>query len=152
FPTYSNGLKEIAGYLGFRWSDSPASGLEAIAWRLRWEASKDPAVKQALHDYNRQDCEALELVANSLVDLRRAAPAGGKSSQREMVLTSDMKRESPYHFGRIAFTLPEMETINKAAYWDYQRERVYVKSGKSVPRCRVPATARHAKPKPNITI
>ena len=51
-----------------------------------------------------------------------------------MVLTSDMKRESPYRFGRIAFALPEMETINKAAYWDYQRERVYVKSGKKVPR------------------
>ena len=45
-----------------------------------------------------------------------------------MVHTSDMKRESPYRFGRIEFALPEMETINKAAYWDYQRERVYVKS------------------------
>src|SRR5258707_15171235 len=63
-----------------------------------------------------------------------------------------MKRESPYHCGRIAFALPEMETINKAAYWDYQRERVYVKSGKKVPRCSVPATTRHAKPKPNATI
>ena len=27
FPTYSNGLKEISGYLGFRWSGSPSSGL-----------------------------------------------------------------------------------------------------------------------------
>ena len=26
FPTFSNGLKDIAGYLGFRWSGSPASG------------------------------------------------------------------------------------------------------------------------------
>ena len=150
FPTYSNGLKEIAGYLGFRWSGSLTSGLETILWRHRWEASRDPALKQTLLDYNRQDCEALELVANRLVDLHRAAP--GKSPQREVVLTSDMKRESPYRFGRIAFALPEMETINKAAYWDYQRERVYVKSGKNVPRCRVPATTRHAKPKPNTTI
>ena len=152
FPTYSNGLKEIAGYLGFRWSGSLTSGLETIVWRHRWEASRDPAVKQTLLDYNRQDCEALELVANRLVDLHRAAPADAKSSQREVVLTSDMKRESPYRFGRIAFALPEMETINKAAYWDYQRERVYVKSGKKVPRCSVPATTRHAKPKPNATI
>jgi predicted Zn-ribbon and HTH transcriptional regulator len=109
-------------------------------------------VKQALLDYNGQDCEALELVANRLVDLRRAAPAGGRSSQREVVLTSDMKRENPYHFGRIAFALPEMETINKAAYWDYQRERVYVKSGKKVAHRSVPATTRHDKPKPNATI
>jgi hypothetical protein len=52
-------------------------------------------------------------------DLNRAALADSKSSQREAVLTSDMKRESPYSFGRIAFALPEME-VNKAAYWDYR--------------------------------
>ena len=152
FPTYSNGLKEIAGYLGFRWSGSLTSGLETIVWRHRWEVSRDPAVKQTLLDYNRQDCEALELVANRLVDLHRVAPPDAKSSQREVVLTSDMKRESPYRFGRIAFALPEMETINKAAYWDYQRERVYVRSGKKKFHAAVPATTRHAKPKPNVTI
>ena len=59
FPTYSNGLKEITGYLAFRWSGSLTSGLETIVWRHRWEASSDPAMKQTLLDYNRQDCEAL---------------------------------------------------------------------------------------------
>jgi predicted RecB family nuclease len=146
FPTFSNGLKDIAGYLGFQWSGSPSSGLEAIVWRHQWEASRDPAAKQALIDYNRQDCEALELVANRLIDLHRMAP------QNEVVRTSEMKWESPYRFGRIAFALPEMEAINKAAYWDYQRERVYVKSGKKLLRCRVPAPTRHDKPKPNTTI
>src|SRR5208283_5027931 len=128
FPTYSYGLKEIAGYLGFRWSGSLTSGLETIVWRHRWEGSRDPAVKQTLLDYNRQDCEALELVTNTLVDLHRAARTDESSSQREVVLTSDMKRESPYGFKRNEFVFPEMEIVNKAAYWDYQRERVYVKS------------------------
>lgn len=130
FPTFSNGLKEIAGYLGFRWSSSPASGLEAIVWRHRWEASKDAREKLALFDYNRKDCEALELVANRMVDLLRAAPANDRLSQDDLILASEMKRESPFplRFGRNAFALPELETINKAAYWDYQRERVYVKS------------------------
>jgi predicted RecB family nuclease len=59
FPTFSNGLKEIAQHLGLRRLDSPTSGLEAIVWRHRWETSRDPAVKQALLDYNRHDCEAL---------------------------------------------------------------------------------------------
>ena len=72
FPTFSNALKEIAGYLGFRWSGPPASGLEAIVWRHRWEASRDPREKQALLDYNREDCKALELVAKRMVDLYRA--------------------------------------------------------------------------------
>jgi predicted RecB family nuclease len=146
FPTYSNGLKEISGYLGFQWSGSPSSGLETIVCRHQWEATRDPEAKQALIDYNRQDCEALELVANRLIDLHRTGP------QKEVVRTSEMKWESPYRFGRIAFALPEMEAINKAAYWDYQRERVYVKSGKKGPRCSVPAPMRQDKPKPNTTI
>ena len=33
FPTYSNRLKEIAGWLGFKWSEQEASGLQAIIWR-----------------------------------------------------------------------------------------------------------------------
>ena len=33
FPTHSNGLKEIAGWLGFRWSDENACGLQSIIWR-----------------------------------------------------------------------------------------------------------------------
>jgi len=128
FPAYSNGLKEIAEYLGFRWSSSLASGLETIVWRNRWEAFRDTAVKQTLLDYNRQDCEALELVTNKLVDLHRASLADGAPSQGDVVLTSDMKRESPYGFKRNDFVIPEMDAINKAAYWDYQRERVFVKT------------------------
>ena len=109
-------------------------------------------MKQALLDYNREDCEALEIVANRLVDLHRAAPADGKSSRSEVVRTADMKRESPFGFGRIQFALPEMETINKAAYWDYQRERIYVKSANKPMRHRPPTSTPHYKPKPNTTI
>jgi predicted RecB family nuclease len=152
FPTFSNGLKEIAGFLGFRWSVAPTSGLEAIVWRHRWEALRGPTEKQALLDYNREDCEALELMANTLVELHRVAPTSSQSSQNDVVLTSEMKRENPFRFGRIEFALAEMETINKAAYWDYQRERVYVKSANK-PLLRLPPTsAPHYKPKPNATI
>jgi predicted RecB family nuclease len=152
FPTYSNGLKEITGYLGFRWSGSLTSGLETIVCRHRWEASRDPMLKQTLLDYNRQDCEALEVVANGLVVLNRAAPADSKSSQREVVLTSDLKRESPYSFKRIAFAFPEMEVINKAAYWDYQRERVYVKSQQKSRRSFLRKPRSRSAATPNATI
>ena len=36
FPTYSNGLKEIAAYLGYRWPEPSASGLLSITWREKW--------------------------------------------------------------------------------------------------------------------
>jgi predicted RecB family nuclease len=45
FPTYSNGLKDIARCLGFEWSDPDASALRSIVWRLRWEATTDQSLK-----------------------------------------------------------------------------------------------------------
>jgi predicted RecB family nuclease len=151
FPACSNGLKEIAGYLGFQWSGSPSSGLESIVWRQRWEASNDHSLLQALLEYNGQDCEALELVANRLVDLHRQAPAADRSSLSDVVRTADIKLDNPFRFGRIEFALKEMETINRAAYWDYQRERVYVKSANK-PLLRRPTSPPHYTPKPNATI
>jgi predicted RecB family nuclease len=152
FPTYSNGLKEITRRLGFRWSGPLTSGLEAIVWRHQWEASRQLAAKQTLLDYNRQDCEALELLATRMVDLHRAAPAGSESSQRDVVFTSNMKRENLYKFQRNEFVFAEMETINRAAYWDYQRERVYVRSRPNSTRKRKPLAPRHNLTMPNTTI
>ena len=123
FPTFSNGIKEIAGYLGFTWSDPAASGVQTIAWRHEWEATKTPSLKAALVTYNAQDCEALELVARKLVDLHQDGV-----SPNDVVRTERLKHENLYGFKRNTFSFPELNAINKAAYWDYQRERVYVKS------------------------
>src|SRR5262249_47889298 len=148
----SYGLKEVARYFGFRWSGSPASGLDAIVWRHRWEDSNDPEIKQALLRYNREDCEALELVANKLVDLHRAAPADRQSWCNDVVRKSEMKWEGPFKFKRNEFVFAEMETINKAAYWDYQRERVYLKPHHGSVRKRKRHSSRLSVLKPNITI
>ena len=59
FPVHSNGLKDIAGHMGFRWTDPEASGVQSVVWRRRWEQSGDPAWKDRLGTYNREDCEAL---------------------------------------------------------------------------------------------
>jgi predicted RecB family nuclease len=83
FPTFSNGLKELTVYLGFRWLGSPASGLEAIVWRHRWEASRDSGEKWALIEYNQQDCKALELVAKTLIALHRDPSAESNLSKSD---------------------------------------------------------------------
>jgi len=128
FPTFSNGLKEIAGHLGFAWSDPTASGVQTIAWRHNWEVAKTPSLKAALLAYNAQDCEALERLAGMLVESFQASPQAEGSSQNDVVHTERLKRDHPYGFKRNTFSFPELDVINKAAYWDYQRERVYVKS------------------------
>jgi len=52
FPVYTNSLKEIAGYLGFRWTENEASGIQSIILRDTWDASHDPALKERLVRYN----------------------------------------------------------------------------------------------------
>lgn len=128
FPTFTNGLKEVAGYLGFAWSDPDASGVQTIAWRHDWEIAQTPCLKATILAYNAQDCEALELLAGRLVELFQCSPQTEGSSQNDVVHTETLKREHPYGFKRNTFSFPDLDVINKAAYWDYQRERVYVKS------------------------
>src|SRR5262249_3107237 len=63
-----------------------------------------------------------------------------------------IKHESPYRFKRNAFVFPDMETINKAAYWDYQRDRVYVKSRKKTTRESGRHSRRRSALMPNTTV
>ncbi len=152
FPTFSNGLKEIAGYLGFRWSASAATGLQSIRWRHEWATTTAPSTKQALFTYNAQDCEAVGVLASKLVELHQASLQTGGLSLHGVVDTARMKREHPYGFKRNIFVFSELDAINKAAYWDYQRERVYVKLNGNLKR----ALRQTSRPKralaPNTTI
>ena len=89
FPTYSNGLKEIAQYLGFQWSESDASGLNTLMWRSQWEFSKDSGLKQKLVTYNAEDCEALERVASAITQLCQRQPEEAKRGQQHSVYRHD---------------------------------------------------------------
>jgi predicted RecB family nuclease len=48
FPTYTNGLKDVAQYLGFEWSAQDGSGLKTLDWRSEWEATRDASLKEKL--------------------------------------------------------------------------------------------------------
>ncbi len=142
FPTFSNGLKEIAEYLGFTWSTPIASGVQTIAWRYEWEATKEPSLKGAILSYNAQDCEALQIVTSNVGDLAQTFYEGKGQSLKDVVDTETLKRDHPSGFKRNTFFFPELDVINKAAYWDYQRERVYVKSNARLKRALSPFSER----------
>ena len=132
FPTFSNGLKEIAGYFGYTWTDSSATGVQTIVWRQKWKEGMEQFQKQQLIRYNREDCEALEMVTQKLLEMQKHDTEKVNSNSDEIIDITSMKHESPYKLKRNTFFFPELDTINKAAYWDYQREKIYLKSNRQV--------------------
>jgi predicted RecB family nuclease len=147
FPTFSNGLKEIARHLGFNWSATSTSGVQSIVWRETWSNRKDLSDRQNLIFYNADDCAALDVVTQGALDLYPTQSGLQSAEERGVVDTAKLKWEHPYGFKRNTFVLPELNAINNAGYWDYQRERVYVKSNKSLKR----TMKRAANPKQALT-
>jgi Transposase IS66 family/RNase_H superfamily len=131
FPTYSNGLKEIARWLGFKRGNPSFSGLQSIIWRHDWEASRDPDVRETLTAYNREDCEALCLVACTLGQISKPEiDARGTTTVGPAVIRSETLGKSlTSNWHPFKSPLADLEIINSAARWNYQRDRVFVRSG-----------------------
>ena len=138
FPTYSNGLKDIGRYLGCAWTDPEASGLQSITWRIKWEATRDVEWKQKLLTYNLEDCAGLKQVTEvleTIVTRASAAPLPLPDEPNSPPLTflKDLEKLSNFHtWGKVPFVHPDYEYINNCAYFDYQRERVYVRTSKTL--------------------
>jgi hypothetical protein len=120
-------LKEIAEYLGFRWTDTDTSGALAPFWRAIWELTSDDAIKLKLARYNLEDCRAAEVVDVAIRKLYEARNSETLENRLDYVDVASL--EVPYHqtFGKFPAATPEFQKINQAAYWDYQRERVFVR-------------------------
>jgi predicted RecB family nuclease len=134
FPCYSNGLKDVTRCLGFSWTDPEASGLLSITWRAGWEATRAEQWKQKLLTYNLEDCAALRRVTDLLREVnaqRPPAPAGASivAGGQQVSLMEEVERwDNNRQWGTVRFAQPEFEHINRRAYFDYQRERVYART------------------------
>ena len=128
FPAYSNGLKDIASFLGVTWTGKVTSGIECIAARMRWEESKDSVIKEEILDYNRQDCLAVQRVADFLLSLGSPEATATPLVQ----LASEIRVDSHGRFGKIDFAVPEMSFINKCARFNYQRDKVLLRTDPAV--------------------
>ena len=140
FPTYSNGLKEIGGCLGFSWSEPDASGIQSIVWRKRWETTRSKQWKQKLTTYNLEDCAALKRVTEFIQAVSTWAKEGGRkplegSGVPEVALVHELdKAANISKWGKTRFVHPEFNYINDCAYFDYQRQRVFVRTSRTVRR------------------
>jgi len=128
FPTYSNELKAIGQYLGCVWASPDSTGLHTLVWRAQWEYAHDPALKDRLIIYNQQDCLALQKVTAFLSALpeageRREADDGGIRFVEQIQTDDDLR-----NFGKKGFAVDDFSLITKRAYFDYQRDKIYVRT------------------------
>jgi hypothetical protein len=139
FPTYSNRLKDVAGFLGYRFDNPINSGRRSVIFRERWEErTADESLKEALITYNRQDCEALKTICSfvsrsaALMSDRNSVPG----SNQEVISTDSLRKVGEGNrpiFRKAEFSCPEFDVVNKCAYFDYQRDRVFART-RRVPR------------------
>lgn len=73
FPVYSNRLKVLGNYVGATWSSNIASGIQSLVWRYLWEDTYDEKFKQLLITYNIEDCQALKLLTDKIMQIQKSA-------------------------------------------------------------------------------
>jgi predicted RecB family nuclease len=127
FPTYSDGLKDVASWLGFSWTQPSLTGLNSVIHRDSWENSRDPRVKADLLCYNAEDCQAAELVARALQGLHASEPTAGFAAISSDTVDVESLRKKRKKFGPFLSPFKEFEQIALAAWWDYQRDRIRVR-------------------------
>ena len=138
-PIYNNGLKELTHFLGFKWSIEGADGLLSIQWRKGWENSKEAVLKENLMQYNLDDCKALSIVKQWFAHL--ATDAEHKNVRQ----VSEMKKQSMYKLQNNPQLGEDFQFISKAAYFDYQRSKIYLKNKNTISH----AATKGQKPKVN---
>jgi predicted RecB family nuclease len=128
FPTYSNGLKDVAGYLGFKWTEPDPAGVKTIIWRHGWDADGSPHWRDRLTLYNSEDCQALETLVRAMtvsgVEQEPGTPTGGLAANGVQAEAIPLKKQ----WGNFSSPITEFEEINRAARWDYQRDRIYART------------------------
>jgi hypothetical protein len=144
FPTYSNGLKEIARFLGFDWTNPSSFGLQSVIWRHQWEASGDPTVREKLIAYNADDCQALNVVVRTVRRIAQPEIDAPESPGLDagIVHEDSLGKNIPTKWPTFKSPLAELEHINRAARWNYQRDRVFVRSGVSKKKSTKKVTSR----------
>ena len=130
FPGFSNGLKDCASFLGFKWSDEDCVGLQSIYIHHLWEASHDKQLKEKLIRYNAEDCQALELLSQTIWKICSSGveDSTDQNCEPEFIRLDSNKLNTRGKWKSFNSPVRTLEIINAAAHWDYQRERVYART------------------------
>ena len=128
-PTYTNGLKEIASFLDFSWTKKDASGIASIVWRKKWELFNDEDAKNDLILYNKEDCLALKLVKQWLNTINSKLNA---IDDNIFCRTKEVEVANKPKWGDTNYKISDFEDVNRLAYFDYQRNRIFIRTNKKI--------------------
>src|SRR5437016_5148782 len=53
----------------------------------------------------------------------------------EVASAEDIRKETGFRFGKNEFFCPELEAINRCAYSNYQRDKVYLRTSPAMRKC-----------------
>ena len=141
FPVYSNGLKEVGGCLGCRWSEPDASGIQSVVWRMRWEKTGDDGLKTKLIQYNAEDCHALRTVTEFLADSCGGGPTSASPTAPRVASVDELDKLSRTVMWP-KFVHEDFDFVNKRAWFDYQRTRVFARTTPTLKKTRKTANKR----------
>ena len=129
FTSYSNGLKEIIKQLDYGFANQEATGLDSIAWRMKWERTRDPRVKTRLLEYNQADCLALRTLTDFITS-RVSQGFGPREDVISVKTTEEMKPPRPHWqlFAPKPYAIPDLQHVSKSAYFDYQRAKIFIRT------------------------
>jgi predicted RecB family nuclease len=116
FPAFSNGLKEIGTYIGAIWTSEQASGLQSLVWRYKWEESKGQNLSETLIDYNREDCQALNLLVDKISEVKQLA------KHKNDIEFADQPKKLATEMGELIHH--QLESILKSAHSNYNKTKV----------------------------
>jgi len=128
FPIYSNNLKDIGRFIAADCPTNDTTGLHSIIWRSEWEAKREIDLKATLIEYNRTDCELLKCLSVFMV--RQMTGENPPEVGVKICHTQEVFKDRPYWqlFRPREYAVKDLEQINKCAYFDYQREKVLVRT------------------------
>jgi predicted RecB family nuclease len=119
YPT----LKNLAQNLGFNWSTNISDGLSAIINRKCWEVNKSSEVKSNLIIYNKEDCIALRILYDSIVNVTK--------NKEDYISIPSLRRESVYNWRNTDdYFENTLNEINKLSYFTYNQDKIYIRTDK----------------------
>ena len=101
-------------------------------------SNHDPDLKHRLIEYNQDDCRALKVVTDyaTSVAVARSCDEETANNSSTFVHTENLLAAPSLRprFGKAEFIVPEFEFANRCAFFDYQRDRVFVRTNDSLRR------------------